>query len=203
MKLTAPLKRNNLEFFVKRKTTQATTSNNLKKDISLFSRLFIACQVRKGDLPAFFSHENSAYPPSLSKEGKLRGGHKAYLLKCLEAYPEPTLSNVLLGRVEDVESDTELLLLDANLDEVISEIPVLEDASLVEVIADQPTFYQHEPSQLDSKIIEGAFLVQLLTPSTCRTFKEYAKQVFIPSVLAELRGVSRIDRVGMFICSTL
>ena len=129
VKLTAPLTRNNLAVFVKRKTTQATTSNNLKKDVSLFSRLFIACQVRKGDLPAFFSHENSAYPPSLSKEGKLRGGHKADLLKCLEASPEPTLSNVLLDQVEDVESDTELLLLDANLDEIMSEIPVLEDAS--------------------------------------------------------------------------
>ena len=137
----------------------------------------------------------------MSKEGKLRGGHKADLLKCLEASPEPT--NVLLDQVEDVESDTELLLLDANLDEIMSEIPVLEDASLVEVIDDQPTFHQHEPSQFYAKIIDGAFLVQLLTPCTCRTFKEYTKQVFIPSVLAELRGVSRIDRVGMFICSTL
>ena len=112
----------------------------------------------------------------MSKEGKLRGGHKADLLKCLEASPEPTLSNVLLDQVEDVESDTELLLLDANLDEVMStEIPVLEDASLVEVIADQPSFHHHGPSQLDAKIIDGAFLVQLLTHHTCRTFKEYAE----------------------------
>ena len=40
--------------------------NTAKYNVSLFSRLFIACQTRKGDLENFFAHENQPNPPSLS-----------------------------------------------------------------------------------------------------------------------------------------
>lgn len=43
----------------------------LKNDCSLFSQLYIASKFRDGDLDRFFSHENTIYPPALSKEGKL------------------------------------------------------------------------------------------------------------------------------------
>ena len=55
-----------------------------RNDCSLYSRLYIACQARKGDLPEFFRHENQPIPPSLSKLGDMRIGKKADLLKCRE-----------------------------------------------------------------------------------------------------------------------
>ena len=64
------------------KATQMITS--LKSDCALFSRLYIACQTRDGDLDNFFKHENHAYPPFLSQLGKLRFGTKADLTDCLE-----------------------------------------------------------------------------------------------------------------------
>ena len=54
----------------------------LKNDCNLFSRLYISCQTRSGDLETFFMHENQATPPSLSLGGKLRLGNKADLLGC-------------------------------------------------------------------------------------------------------------------------
>lgn len=56
----------------------------LKSDCSLFSRLYIACQSRDGNLEDFFRHENQPFPPSLSQAGKLREGQKSDLVKCLE-----------------------------------------------------------------------------------------------------------------------
>ena len=52
----------------------------------MFSRLFIACQSRDGDLDEFFRHENQQFPSSLSNFGKLRHGTKADLLSCLKNY---------------------------------------------------------------------------------------------------------------------
>ena len=52
-----------------KKETQLKAARN---DAALFSRLFIACQNRDGDLEQFFSHENQAAPPSLSENGILR-----------------------------------------------------------------------------------------------------------------------------------
>ncbi|CAG2234958.1 unnamed protein product [Mytilus edulis] len=57
----------------------------LKSDVSLFSRLYISCQTRGGDLEDFFAHENNINPPALSQHGKMRLGTKSDLLsKCLE-----------------------------------------------------------------------------------------------------------------------
>ena len=56
----------------------------LKDDCSLFSRLYIACQTREGNLEDFFKHENQPWPPSLSNMGEMRSGNKADLLAQLE-----------------------------------------------------------------------------------------------------------------------
>ncbi|KAG0722479.1 hypothetical protein GWK47_044418 [Chionoecetes opilio] len=64
------------------KVTQMVAS--LRSGCVLFSRLYIACQSRDGDLDNFFRHENNAYPPALSQLGKLRLGTKADLTYCLE-----------------------------------------------------------------------------------------------------------------------
>ena len=65
----------------KRSPTMEITT--LKKSCHLFSRLYIACQVREGNLSEFFSHENSSYPPSISKNGDLMSGSKSTLLHCI------------------------------------------------------------------------------------------------------------------------
>lgn len=71
----------------------------LKEDCSLFSRLYIACQIRDGNLEDFFKYENQPWPPSLSDLGQLRGGQKADLLKCLPSTPgdsQPVADAVIL-----------------------------------------------------------------------------------------------------------
>ncbi len=60
-----------------------------KQEIQLFSRLYIACQTRDSDLNEFFSHENHAYPPSLSLGGEMRKGNKSDLLTCFASTSEP------------------------------------------------------------------------------------------------------------------
>ena len=87
--VTEILSKNKLPLFywppVKTQSKQKKQLVALKSDCGLFSRLCISCQTRDGDLDQFFSHENHAAPPSLSKGGKLRHGVKADLLHCLES----------------------------------------------------------------------------------------------------------------------
>ena len=64
------------------KGKQQVTS--LKKEAELFSRLYISCQTRDGNLEEFFRHENQACPPALSESEKLHTGTKSDLLLCLE-----------------------------------------------------------------------------------------------------------------------
>jgi len=87
--VTARITRNKVKLFTqcyarKTKPTQVSKLAAVKNDCSLFSRLYIACQTRSGNLNAFFSHENQPYPPSLSDNGNLRFGCKSDLLACLE-----------------------------------------------------------------------------------------------------------------------
>ena len=70
---------------VKTKSKQKDQLAALKSDCGLFSRLYISCQTRHGDLDEFFSHENHSAPPALSTSGKLRIGVKSDLLHCLES----------------------------------------------------------------------------------------------------------------------
>ena len=56
----------------------------LKNDCNLFSRLYISCQTRNGDLDRCFTHANQATPPSLSVGGKIRSTTKSDLLQCLD-----------------------------------------------------------------------------------------------------------------------
>ena len=74
--ITDPQKKNNLATF----STQGkkTLSKDkakvevLKEDCALFSRLYIACQSRDGNLKEFFKYEYQPWPPSLSQMGNLR-----------------------------------------------------------------------------------------------------------------------------------
>ena len=75
--------------------------SSLKCDVELFSRLYIGCQTRDGNLEEFFKHENQACPPSLSTAGKLHLGNKSDMLVCLENMCEaqteaPEVTNVII-----------------------------------------------------------------------------------------------------------
>ena len=77
--------------------------SSLKSDCSLFSRLYIAYQIRDGDLLQFFKHENQVWPPALSQMGRLRTGVKSDLVGCLEALipsqqnvPNPSVQILIL-----------------------------------------------------------------------------------------------------------
>ncbi len=82
------IKKNMLCLFRTPKRRQKTKAQEvmaeMKSDRNLFSRLYVACQVRDGNLDEFFSYENQPCPPSLSDGGKLRLGTKSDIVHCLE-----------------------------------------------------------------------------------------------------------------------
>ena len=146
--VTAPITRNKNRLFTqssarKTKPTQVSKLAAVRNDCSLFSRLYIACQTRSGDLDTFFSHENQPYPPSLSNNGSMRFGSKSDLLACLEN---------LVGSKQ--------------------QCPLV-----------------------DASVLDGAAIVQMLSPGRCVTFSDYAKQIFVPYVVSQLSHVSRLDLV--------
>ena len=78
------IRRNKIQLFSSPPAPKETTKDkmkiaSLKSNCSLFSRLYISCQVREGDLDSFFTHENQSYPPSLSQYGTLKIGKQVSL----------------------------------------------------------------------------------------------------------------------------
>ena len=115
---------------------------SLKQNCTLFSQLYISCQVRQGNLEEFFAHENQAFPPFISKFGDLRLGVKSDLMKCLDS--------------------------------------LTTNPSITPVV--------------DAILIDGAALVNMLKPSgACKTFSDYANQVYLPYIGKQLQGVQRLD----------
>lgn len=86
--ITDPIKRNNLHLFshplVRERSRKQLHISSLKNDCLLFSRLYIASQIRHGNLDQFFQHKSQACPPSLSQIGGLRTVTKSDLMPCLE-----------------------------------------------------------------------------------------------------------------------
>ena len=72
-------------------STDTANITVLKEDCALFSRLYIACQNREGNVENFFKFENQPWLPSLSHMGHLRGGTKADLVKCLPGASSQTV----------------------------------------------------------------------------------------------------------------
>ena len=86
--LSEPIKRNKFPLFSCRPPRKVSVDKQkiaaLKQNCSLFSQLYVSCQVRSGDMDAFFTYENQKAPPSLSQNETLRQGSKSDLLDCLE-----------------------------------------------------------------------------------------------------------------------
>ena len=58
--------------------------DSTKEDMHLLGQLFMSMYVREGNSDRPFEVENADCPPSLSKHGVQRSGHKSDLLSCLE-----------------------------------------------------------------------------------------------------------------------
>eukprot|EP00112_Aurelia_sp_Birch-Aquarium-sp1_P007906 Seg1863.1 transcript_id=Seg1863.1/GoldUCD/mRNA.D3Y31 product="hypothetical protein" protein_id=Seg1863.1/GoldUCD/D3Y31 len=103
--LSETITRNKLSIFSSPKvqTKQQKRVASLKNDVALFSRLFIACQNRDGNIEEFFRHENQSSPPSLSQSNELRSGNKAELLKQLESMDD------LISSCESPETEVTVL----------------------------------------------------------------------------------------------
>ena len=120
----------------KRKKTKAQEiMAEVKNDRNLFSRLYVASQVRDGNLDEFFSHENQSCPSSLSDRGKLRLGTKSDIVHCLE---------------ETLQEETRLGVF------------------------------------ADVVVLDGAAIVNMVSPGSAKTFRDYAQVVFLPYVQTQL-----------------
>ncbi|CAC5382302.1 unnamed protein product [Mytilus coruscus] len=75
--LSDPIKQNKLHLFsrqeLRSESKEIRQISSIKQECSLFSQLYVSCQVRDSDIDEFFHHENQAYPPSLSQFGPLEG----------------------------------------------------------------------------------------------------------------------------------
>lgn len=92
------ISKNNMTLFhktVPRKQTKASLQiSSLKSNCEMFSRMYISCQSRDGDMDEFFRHENQGAPPSLSDMGQLRQGNKSDLIKCSDRLVQPSNNNL-------------------------------------------------------------------------------------------------------------
>ncbi|CAC5382291.1 unnamed protein product [Mytilus coruscus] len=103
--LSDPIKQNKLHLFsrqeLRSESKEKRQISSLKQNCSLFSQLYVSCQVRDSDLDQFFRHENLSYPPSLSQFGQLRLGSKSDLLvplekKCVIVTENPDVDAIIL-----------------------------------------------------------------------------------------------------------
>ena len=128
-----PISRNKLQCFggslIKTTSKGKQQITSMKNDMKLFSRLYISCQTRDGNLENIFQHENQACPPDND------------LTACLKHFVEAH-----------------------------SEVPVTT-----------------------SVVLDGAAIVQMLKPSTAKTFDDHAHEIFIPYISSHLQRVSRLD----------
>ena len=90
------ISKNNLRNFktcnTKGRGKSKSVTKDLKIHIQLFSQMYIATQIRGGDVKEFFKQETRKYPPSLTKDGEMRSGDKADSLPSLRALKSPDSS---------------------------------------------------------------------------------------------------------------
>ena len=85
------ISKNNITLFKSRSMTSTSKTQpkmrNMKSNVELFSRMYISCQARDGDLDTFFEHECHNWPPSLAEgiDSMRPSTSKADLVPCLEA----------------------------------------------------------------------------------------------------------------------
>ena len=95
--LDATIKKKQFQHFstqnTKSQSSSQSESKKLRKEVRIFSQLYISTQTRGGDIGEFFSYECLPYPPVLSEGCIMRTCEKADLLPCLKKLI-PTRSSV-------------------------------------------------------------------------------------------------------------
>ena len=109
--ISDPINKNTLPLFsrppVGEKSKSQLQLTSLRNDCFLFSRLYIASQVRNGNLDELvFEHESQAFPPALSQNGKIRSGTKSDLVKCLE--------DLVTSKEKTSKPDVDVIILDGS-----------------------------------------------------------------------------------------
>ena len=163
--ITDPVHRNRNHLFSRPKKAHRAASV-LESGCSLFSRLYIACQTRQGDMKDISIHENHAFPPSSSDLGEMRTGKKSDLLTCLEqklcyaehVYPLEQACSTFSDNVP-----TEDLVVFDNMFEVdLVQVRI-------EMVLDDTKFSSQGTTDQTAKILNGAFIVQMLSPRLSKT----------------------------------
>ena len=202
--ISEPIKRNKLALFSNQKprSIKQTSLGVLKSDLALFARLYMACQTRGGNLQEFFRHENQPWPPSLAHLGDLRSGSKAVLVNILTAHASgpplpaavqlsetpvddnPAIFHDLPDVPPDISDDTAFTIV---MDPSDNTADVLDDAVLVPVSLCTP--------EVDAKVLDGAAIVQMLSPKLAKTFQEYVDLIFLPYIQRQFETATRVDIV--------
>ena len=87
----------------RQRTTSCALVSPLKSDCNLFSRLYVASQLRDVNLNDYFSSDNQPCPPSLSARGKLTLGIKSDIVRFLEDASE---------KQDDITPSVDVVMLD-------------------------------------------------------------------------------------------
>ena len=74
--INAPIKKNKFPLFLSANTSSSQTisgteKQDLKKDVKKFAQLYIATQVKGGDIQDLFNHETITEPPFPAKSGEI------------------------------------------------------------------------------------------------------------------------------------
>ena len=167
---------------MQQRKAQKSSLTILRNVCSLFSRLYIACQTRKGDLPEFFRHENQPTPPSLSKLGDMRTGKKTDLQKCLERSPLGSGNADEEDALVDESNNTDY---EETVDPVTDDFAIEELSDFISGTELQPCTQKEEQliskdtaaylaadrsPEADTMILAVAFVTQMLSPRTLNTF---------------------------------
>lgn len=194
--ISAPLQINKLPLFSSQKSRPKPVIKGafslLKNDCSFFSRLYIACQSRSGNLEEFFKHENQPWPPSLSKMGDLRTGSKEDLVKCLLKFNQDTVENKR-HIVEDIEYLNITTKYDTDEHSADFKDSFQDREALLQETVSVPV--REIVLDVQAKVLDDAAIVQMLTPKLTRTFQDYVDNFFLPYVSQQLECSERVDIV--------
>ena len=123
-----------------------------------------------------FSHENHAFPPSLSNLGEMRSGKKSDLLTCLDqklcytehVYPLEQACSTFSApdTIPDKNVPTEDLVVFDNM----LEVDLVQVSS--EMVLDDTNFPSQGTTDQTAKILDGAFIVHMLSPKLSKTFQD-------------------------------
>ena len=97
-----PIKKNKIQLFrhQNKKYENIRPSQETKDQLHLISQLFVATQVRGGDMGEFFKHETLVHPPTHTKSGQLRSGEKAEILPRLKSLISDSATTVSMPLVD-------------------------------------------------------------------------------------------------------